>query len=276
MWRIQPPLIDALDLYQSCVAGMRDVALAVRLEDAIPLLQPEYIAYTQAAQIGHLHTIPLSAEIGNVTGQEMTNLYENRMVRVGAPGRPVYDQIMAAAPNRRCPLCGHRRVSTLDHHLPKSRYAALTVFPLNLVASCKDCNTTKKVLLPGTLETLHPYFDDVEGGRWLTAQLLEDVPVSVLFQANPPESWSATIRARVLHHFSTFHLGMLYALEAADELSVVNTQVRQVRRTGNVEAVRAHLLEEAQRLEAVRPNWWRTVMYEALAASDWYCAGNAL
>lgn len=278
MWRVPAPEIDASALYQTCVNGTRDADLCTRLQLSRALIEQAYSAYVEAASSGQLHTFPVSRTIGIVTSQEMSAVYENRMVRSDAPGRPAYDMIMAAPLHGRCPLCGHRRVSTLDHHLPQSQYAALAIYPLNLVPSCKDCNTTKKHMIPTTEgdSTLHPYFDNVEDGRWLRATLSEGRPPAVRFRPDPPEAWSRPIKTRIRHHFSTFRLGQLYALEAADELRVIELTVKMILQAGGADAVRAHLYDEAERCNTVRPNWWRTALYESLAESNWYCEGSFL
>lgn len=56
-------------------------------------------------------------QLSDVTAKEMSWLYENKMIGKTAPGRGVYDAIRTASPQGRCPLCGHRDVSTVDHYL---------------------------------------------------------------------------------------------------------------------------------------------------------------
>ena len=73
----------------------------------------------------------------------MVRVYDGRMAAQGSPGRTIYDAIKLASPNGLCPLCGQRVVATLDHYLPKSRYAALAVNPANLIPACSDCNKAK-------------------------------------------------------------------------------------------------------------------------------------
>jgi hypothetical protein len=174
MWRLNPPAIDIPQLYEKCIEGIRDEELLERLQLALPTIQQFGTAYVQAATAGQLHMFPPALTVEDVTTTEMSWVYDNRMVRSNSPGRTAYDQIMSAPINSRCPLCGHRRVSTLDHHLPKSRYAAFTILPFNLVPACKDCNGSKLHLVPSGPEqsTLHPYFDDVESGRWLKFLLM--------------------------------------------------------------------------------------------------------
>ena len=52
---------------------------------------------------------------------------------------------------------------------PKSHYPALAVVPINLVPACRDCNNAKKTQVPSLPNDifLHPYYDNVEGEKWL-------------------------------------------------------------------------------------------------------------
>ena len=103
-------------------------------------------------------------------------VYDGRMAAQGSPGRAIYDAIKVGSPNGLCPLCGQRVVATLDHYLPKSRYAALAVNPANLIPACSDCNKAKS---DAVADTLHPYYDNIENDLWLRAELKEVRPASV-------------------------------------------------------------------------------------------------
>jgi hypothetical protein len=85
----------------------------------------------------------------------------------------------------------HRAISTRDHLLPKRLFPALAVTPDNLVGACADCNKAKLSFAPTTAEevVLHPYFDDVEGGRWLDAQVVEDPVAAVIFRTQAVPAW---------------------------------------------------------------------------------------
>src|ERR1700722_7085068 len=164
MWSLTEPDIDATALYDTCTTGLQNVHLSQKLDLAKPLVEGAYAAYVTFAAAGLLHQFPRSEVVGEVTRHEMSSLYDNRLARLGSPGRQAHDFILNGPRNGRCPLCGHRRVSTLDHHLPQSRFAAVALYPLNLVPACKDCNFTKRQTTSETEEenTLHPYFDNVE------------------------------------------------------------------------------------------------------------------
>ncbi len=90
---------------------------------------------------------------GQVTIDEMKSLYATGMSASSGAARRYYDEIVNAAPNRICPLCGVGTVTTLDHHLPQSKYPDYVLVPANLVPSCSDCNKTKFTSSLGNLRT---------------------------------------------------------------------------------------------------------------------------
>src|SRR5258708_7182739 len=207
----------------------------------------------------------------------MVTTYTGRMVAKSQPGRPIYDRLIAGSAGGRCPLCGLGHVSTLDHHLPKAEYPVLAVSPANLIPSCNWCQGAKDGSYPASAndQTLHPYFDNVDGGRWLAAEVVNSTPAAFRFVVVPPPSWNGTIiAARVRHHMKTFKLARLFASNAADELSNIRQRLEDLLAKGGSEAVRAHLNAEAQSRENAWLNSWQTATYQAAAESDWFCEGG--
>ncbi|MEU8251653.1 HNH endonuclease signature motif containing protein [Nonomuraea sp. NPDC048916] len=212
-----------------------------------------------------------------ITSENLTKgLYEQRMAKAGSSGRAVYDRIKLAAPHGVCPLCGVRQVATLDHHLPRAKFAALSVVPLNLIPACYDCNRFKLDGRPSSEsdQTLNPYFEDVSVSRWLRCQVIEGAPAVVRFFVEAPSDWSATLEERVRHHFATFRLGELYSYHAITELSSVRSLLRQILDAVGESTVRTYLAAQSWSAQADTLNSWKGAMYEALAANDWYCAGG--
>jgi hypothetical protein len=156
------------------------------------------------------------------------------------------------------------------------QYPGLAVTPTNLVPSCYDCNKTKASTIPTTPEngTLHPYFDDIDAHRWLTAAVIDTAPAAVLFSIIRPADWSDTLLARVRHHFKLLNLASLYSGHAAEELSNIRDYISSLHATAGTEGVRQHLHDQANSREAARRNSWQTAMYRALEVSDWYCNGG--
>lgn len=172
MWKLPRPTVAAQTSFATCISSVRDQTLKAQLVAATSAVVAEEHTYDLAAAQRTLHTLGRQTTVGAVSRVEMEKVYTDRMAKQGSPGRPIYDQILAAA-NERCPLCGFRQATTLDHQLPKKHYPALVVTPINLVPACKDCNKAKSSNFPTKAEevSLHPYYDDVENDRWLYADV---------------------------------------------------------------------------------------------------------
>lgn len=277
MIKLDRPILDAEDVFSACISRIRDQGLKQRMTDVANDIVDASEEFDDAAAHNRLHQIVRQAMVGGlVTKAEMEAVYTNRMAKKGAPGRDAYDMLFTSAPQGKCPLCGHRTVSTLDHHLPKAHYPALAVAPLNLVPACGDCNKAKLASLPATAseETLHPYFDDITGDRWLYAEVVEEDPAALRFFVDASAHWGAVLAARVDLHFRTLGLARLYASEAADELLNIRHQLQIIHAAGGAAMVRAEMEERRQSSSAVRVNGWRTITFEAFAESEWFCNGG--
>ncbi|WP_326687255.1 MULTISPECIES: hypothetical protein [unclassified Streptomyces] len=278
MWPLGKPSHTPRDTYRTCISRSRDPLLKARLESLETVVVLAAERYEQSAAAATLHTLS-STDFGPTKGEptaaeDLTKVYTNSMASRGAPGRRVYDELKLAA--RRCPLCGHGTVTTLDHHLPKSAYPYLAVIPSNLVPACSDCNKTKTSAAPATAEeqTLHPYFDDIDQETWLSAEVLEEGLAALRFCVRPSGEWSTCLAARVRHHFNTFRLDRLYAAQASDELAGLAYVLQQLFDVAGAEGVRDYAKERALSESAVRRNHWKTATYWALANSSWYCSGG--
>lgn len=277
MWKLDPPQPTVRRTYATCISRIRDVGLKARLEQIEDDVVAASYAFEAAAALTQLHTLETTDDVGGiVTGEEMSKIYTQRMAKAGAPGRDIYDELLAAPAYGRCPLCGHRLVSTLDHHLPKAHYPALSVTPLNLVPSCADCNKAKIDCVPltGADETLHPYFDDIEDDPWLYATVVKGAPAAVKFFVEPPDEWDHILASRVRRHFRILGLSALYASQASEELLSIRHYLSGLFDKSGIDEVWAHLIDRAASAEAARLNSWQTAAYKAFAASDWFCGGG--
>jgi len=276
MWRIPAPARTALWTYERCISGVRDAALRGRLASVTGDIAAAADAFKTAVQSGTVVAYPPAAHVGAVTGDELRSVYTSRFARSKSRGRVVYDEIMSAADNGRCPMCGHRQVASLDHYLPKALFPALCVAPDNLVPACSDCNKGKLDAVAATPSEvmLHPYFDDVESDPWLVAEVGETAPPSVRFYVDAPAGWSQELADRVSSQFTKLKLGRLYASQAAEELLNLQQALKNLFAVGGAAAVAAHLAEFAASCRAHRVNSWQTAMYAAIADSQWFCDGG--
>lgn len=277
MIKMTPPKLTTHDVFSACISRIRSKELKKRMGQIAQTVTDASVNYNALAAHTRLHQFPQESIVaGLVTTDEMERLYTQRMAKKGAPGRDSYDVIISSSPNGKCPLCGHRIVSTLDHHLPKSKYPVLAVTPLNLVPICSDCNKAKLDLCPTSQnnETLHPYYDDIEADRWLVADLAIGTPAALKFRVEVPAHWSSVLGDRVALHFKTLGLARLYAAQAADELLNIRHQLRSIHQNGGKSLVGVEMAARARSCRDVTLNGWRFATYDAFANSDWFCDGG--
>lgn len=276
MLKLDRPAYSAEDTFVSCISRVRVPGLKTRLTAATQAILDASDAYEVAGDAQALHHIVREPLVnGSVTTAEMEAVYTGRMAKQTGPGRVVYDDIFAAAKGR-CPLCAHRAVTTLDHHLPKALYPALAVAPLNLVPSCSDCNKAKLARFPHTAEevSIHPYFDDVGNDRFLFAEVIEVSPATLRFRVEPPATLDPLLAERLQRHFKGLNLSALYGSEAAEELLNIRYLLTSLQASGGKGVVRAHLEDSAASCLDGRLNGWRSAAYQAWAMSDWFCNGG--
>lgn len=277
MERLAPPAHSARSTYVTCISRVRNPGLKARLTAAADAVAAASAEFHREARRGRVHEIAEHDVVApDVTVNEMEKVYSQRMAKAGAPGRAVYDEIFAAPSHGRCPLCAQRSVATLDHHLPKARFPALAVAPLNLVPACFDCNWAKLARAPAFAEEapLHPYYDDLGVEVWLQASVLERRPAAVRFRVAAPAAWSAVLGTRMKNHFRVLGLGKLYASQAAGELVIMRHQLRTIIRADGTDGVRRELGRRAESAAAARPNSWQAAAYRAWSESAWFREGG--
>lgn len=276
MWSVECPDLDAGETFATCISRVRNPQMRRRLRSIRLDIEAAADDYIERAESGELHKINQVPVIGGVPGTELVKTYDSRMAKGGQPGRPIYDQIKLLPENDRCPFCGHRNVSTLDHFLPKQLYPIFAVTPVNLVASCSDCNKAKLEDVPASAEgtLIHPYFDDVEDEQWLFASVARSTPAALTFYVQEVAEWDDILNARVAHQFAALGLARLYSTQAGTEITNIRHNLRLYYDDGGIEAVRNELQRQWASRQANNINSWQTACYEALSQSDWFCDGG--
>jgi len=269
------PLVPK-EVFQLCANAICSEAYRTRVLGVADQVAEAAREYDHKAVAAELHLFPRQGGVGNVTTEDMKELYTQHLVPSKQAGRAIYDKILNSAPYGRCPLCDVGTANTLDHHLPKNEYPILAVTPNNLIPACPWCQGKKLTFYPESAEeqTLHPYFDDFDAQPWLTAVVVEAVPAAFKYAAVCPPGCDDVGFARLKNHLDKFQLPKLFALQAGSELSEIRRPLKRVLDAGGGGAVRTHLQEKAADLEAVAKNSWKTAMYRAAAASDWFCNGG--
>lgn len=275
MRKIDLPSYNVRTVIECFNGRIEDQDIQQRILATIDLLCEAERAYQERGEAEQLYQIEEANRIGTVSIEEMKDMY-SRFSRKNGATRHIYDAIKLLSPGNICPLCCQRTVSTLDHYLSKSRHAALTVTPVNLVPACKDCNTDTNARRPTQHEeqSLHPYFDSVDDEVWLVAELQQTTPPSALFSVAKPDSWPEEKYRRVKHHFDTFGLGLLYSTHAAGEIVTHSPAARRLFNSGGADHVKTYFEELAQDRRLRMRNTWQAALCQCLADSTWYCSGG--
>ncbi|MGV9664814.1 HNH endonuclease [Nocardia niigatensis] len=277
MWPLNAPPYDSGDVFQLCCDRIQDEDLKLRLLASVDKIRAASKRYCEAAEAISVHLLCIEDfRVPSVKNEELTRLYENGMVRKRSAGRPIYDAIYNSPEHGRCPMCGLRGVETLDHYMPKSKFDALTVDPMNLIPACHACNRTKrdKLVASPDEQGVHPYFDKLSDEEWLFADVIEDATPVIRFRVQPPCGWDGILQRRVHNHFEKYGLGRLYSLHAAQELPRMRSYLVRLADSGASERIPDYLDDLAESHRAVELNHWKTAMHVALAKSSWYATGG--
>lgn len=267
------PSINFEHLYSDCI-HYKEADLKGRLKDCYPKILRGAGSYNGHATAAELHKLTRIKEedIAPVVDDELKALYENQMVKNPSPGRRAYDDIMAAARGK-CPFCGHNRVKTLDHFLPKNNYPEFSILPLNLVPCCRDCNSDgKRTARPTGVEDqyLHPYYEDVTGIQWLEAVTvfgITDSPTIVFFVNKDAQNLSITMYERLVFQFSTLDIGIIYSNQADTELSGMYHYFQEIHANGAGNLTQ-ELVSLAKSKTLGNKNSWQAAMYRAISTDE--------
>lgn len=278
MRSIAAPTQQIQDVYRMCVDSITDENLRGRLTAIANNILVAGADYQQKAEHNKLHVISPNfgqnneVVVGEVTKEELKNVYTYHMVGLNKPAREIYDLLRSSAPMNRCPFCGVGHVSALDHFLPKSKYPLLSVLPLNLVPTCDKCNKGKLNFTATTAEeqSLHPYFDHEHffSEQWLFAEISPSWPDVARYFVKAPESWDVVSKKRIESHFVDFKLAEIYEIEAASEISGQTYYFDMLKTNSGRQVLINYLEDRAKSYAMVYVNSWQTALYQALVSAN--------
>ncbi len=275
MIKLEKPDFDQGEILDACMSNMRtrEGKPRARIEASRDAIIAESDRYDRLAESGKLTRIKRHSLVdGGATKKDMVELYDRKFARSGQGGRIYYDRIRLLAPYDRCPFCGQRDVSTLDHYLAKTEFPSYSVTPYNLIPSCSDCNKEKltEIFRSREDETIHPYYDDFTDEVWIKARVVEEEPVTFEFYVGKPKKWDLEKYRRAKHHFEVFGLNDLYKPHACERFCEVQPRLRELVKQQGMEAGQEYIRECIKEKRSVRLNTWEAAMYDALLESEWF------
>lgn len=275
MRNLLKPIIDFQRLYSRCIEKKIE-PLKTNLARCFPTIQVaanNYEISASRSKIFEMRRVDV-LEIFPIEDADLIKLYKNQMVRNPSPGRATYDLLMVAAKGR-CPFCSHNYPRSLDHFLPKDDFPEFSIFPQNLVPSCRDCNSAKLSAVATREEEqyIHPYFDTLPEVGWLKCSIVftgSQEPI-LSFYVDPSEIADGTLLARMQKQFKDFHLAQLYSIQASNELSGIIYNLQIVFEKGGAAEVQSYLEGLAISWELANLNSWQGAMYRTLSESPEIC-----
>ncbi|WGE54818.1 hypothetical protein NYR70_09300 [Actinobacillus equuli subsp. equuli] len=136
--------------------------------------------------------------------------------------RKIYDFLLNQSQHEKCPYCGGiNEPNTLDHYLPRAKYAQYSILLRNLIPSCTQCNSNHKSIHSNIL-FIHPYLDEecIFNEQWIFAEItsIKKDNIKIEYECIPPEHWDRDLKDKVTGHYTTFGLSERYAICAKNEL----------------------------------------------------------
>jgi len=172
-----------------------------------------------------------------------------------------------------CQYCCIGKPNTMDHYLPKAIFPEFSVYALNLVPCCAECNGAKGDfwLENGERAIINFYRDTPPEEVFLSARLIyengADVP-EVEFSADWLAVQNHALRARVKGHFERLDLLTRYREAAVQKLNDHIITLECHARNASRGDQRHNLQAEAERLRRqYGSNYWPAALCNAMADS---------
>lgn len=301
MNKLPAPPYSFSDVLNKCADGMEQVNMKVHFLSSKQHLIPMENQYHQLGTSGNLFMFPKIEDLKRDTfvvpglkKSKLEALYTSNLRNLKKPARIIYDRLLASA-KERCPFCGDiGDPKNIDHFLPIAHFPQLSVLPLNLVPSCRDCNMGEKgdeYAKTAGDQYLHPYLDDDKfyTQQWVFASyVIHDIadpitPGSIIYTAAPPDTWLLVDAQRAIKHFSDFDLARRYGKEAGKHLTDIVSQ-RNHFYDKNRNLMSADELEEEFIDTILEPiitgylfeNHWKKIMYKCLSQSRDFLQGTTV
>jgi hypothetical protein len=245
------------------------------INSTIQILEDRETLYGNKVSDNTLFEIPREQNISpRVDKDKMISYYEYRLLEK-SNGRIFYDEIILSSPHNICPYCTIKIVKTVDHFLPKSQYPSYSITPDNLVPSCRDCNTDKKISYPinSDDQTFHPYFDVVDNECWIKADLMSTEPLSFQYKVVRLDNWNDNKFNRATTHFNSYDINQLFSNEGNRELRGMQHNFKDLY-SKDRDLLKAHLEETyLSCLNGLGLLDWKTLMYKELSTNEWFLNG---
>ncbi len=271
MYTLPVPTRDGLADYDSVVARRRNTTKAVLAQHrgAVAAAFNGYLKYSGNGAL--IQPITVAPEVSHALETNFDLLDSNRSLSC------IRDEILGSARKHVCPYCNVATVDTLDHVLPRTFYPEFSVLAQNLVPSCGTCNRKKgsTCFHSSGLNLMHPYFAMVPDDPILMVDLTVTAQeVTWRFSLLQNASMANADFEPIANTFTLLELADRYVEVSVGEIIDVVSGFDDFYSDDDPTAVRTFLQQLASSSRNSRgSNYWKTVILQALADSDAFCAG---
>lgn len=277
MWKLTSPSIDSVE------QDLRDALTYVIDKPAIyPISQPE-INLVKALYLDYdaSYGRPKEQLKGENLSDTLRNALRDAYSQVQETGRLklLRDRLKLAPAH--CPLCGFGPIQDLDHHLPKSIYKPLAIYPRNLIPSCTTCNKKKYTVAETepTKQFLHTYLEALPNEIFFIADVaLDPAPggLRVNYRIEQSAAMSIELAERLRFQIDRLGLNDRYKKEINTYLSSLEVALKDAYGLDkSADRIRLFLLKSADSSEIrFGRNDWRTALLRGLAVCNDFCNGG--
>lgn len=265
MRNLTPSSLDPMTVFREVVkakqAGVRKDRLTLRLRT----IRRYYNEYDAAKR-----ELELMKERRHTQEQkdDLTHCYTDRTKPLNELLIDIRSKIPRIISNK-CQYCNIDSPKTFDHYLSKGRFPEFAIHALNLMPCCHACNQIKgeKFLdASSNRRIVNLYFDRLPTQRYLNAHIDYD-------SSNTPSATYSLLRPIGLRH-KIFHLIQNHyeALDLLDRYrensnsTFSETMKSMMAHSYTIGEVEQFLREEAAMLSTeISPNYWKSVLFDAMA-----------
>lgn len=169
-----------------------------------------------------------------------------------------------------CAYCGIEYFGSYDHYLPKDFFPEYSIFAINLIRCCNQCNTKKSTYWKDVRGrgVINPYLDDLSSIEFLlcTITYSRGVPVASFSLL---ETGSDFLDDLISKHFERLDLLKRYQGQSNTEISTIRDDLDSYSPEHTPELLR-NILKARYDREVVRfgRSYWRCAIRKALYESD--------
>ncbi|WP_158486629.1 HNH endonuclease [Pseudomonas lurida] len=176
-----------------------------------------------------------------------------------------------------CPYCGFGAITDLDHHLPRSKFKAHSIYAKNLIPCCHPCNNIKRAKagdMPNG-QFSHVYFGQRPHEPFLSADAKVHLTgLEVSFTINQTATLDPNEFERLKFQFDTLELNSRYKAPINIYMGTLRTSIESFAALGGA-ALKTFLQSSyTASCRDFGPNHWQSALLKSLTESDEFCDGG--